>query len=373
MEICDYFVKIDKLLEDFKVYSSETILLEIKNNFYDVNNLIDNIEDSSNDLKSIKYSFHSKQAVFFGLLVKENDALKQEKKANEFEQFNSNIINDFSEWVVKDSVPSNCNDFENKFKSILKDLDPELINKSVLEEKFEIFVKILPDNYANYTALKNEFQTLNVIIQELSLSMYKMKKSSQEKHLQELKSIISNLFYSLRTQFIENVLICMNAQEILFGDLSLTEELINKRFRELALCFHSDHLKEKDKCNGDTALSLTNSLKEKLIKEIENKSKKIGEIAFYEERANSNWKKSLDFRYLIDKVWNKLTILNKNDYENLTCDEIENLRKNSLKLAYEDYRASCKIADKLNKLDKQVELRQHMALCRYALRDYVSA
>ena len=80
--------------------------------------------------------------------------------------------------------------------------------------------------------------------------MYKMKKSSQEKHLQELKSIISNLFYSLRTQFIENVLICMNAQEILFGDLSLTEELINKRFRELALCFHSDHLKEKDKCKN---------------------------------------------------------------------------------------------------------------------------
>ena len=52
------------------------------------------------------------------------------------------VVNDLSEFVVIDSVPSNCNDFENKFKSILKNLDSELINKSLLEKNFEILVKI---------------------------------------------------------------------------------------------------------------------------------------------------------------------------------------------------------------------------------------
>ncbi|RGB34886.1 hypothetical protein C1646_759988, partial [Rhizophagus diaphanus] len=71
--------------------------------------------------------------------------------------------------------------------------------------------------------------------------------------------------------------------------------------------------------------------------------------------------------------WDKLKVLNKDEIKEFSSEELEYFSASNGKLAYQEYRAACKIVDKDKQLKKQVKLRGSMALCLYVTNQYLEA
>ena len=86
------------------------------------------------------------------------------------------------------------------------------------------------------------------------------------------------------------------------------------------------------------------------------------------------WKVTIDYRNAATKgQCDKLKLLKKEDIKGYERNELENHSVTHGKLAYQEYRAACKIADKAKQLKKQVKIRGNMALCLYVSNNFLEA
>ncbi|RIB15214.1 hypothetical protein C2G38_2192943 [Gigaspora rosea] len=102
--------------------------------------------------------------------------------------------------------------------------------------------------------------------------------------------------------------------------------------------------------------------KKNLLADLENVSKSEGYLIFHENKANELWKRAIDYRNAAKSEWGKLKLFKKEDIEAFNPVELKSLSVDTGILAYQEYKAACQIADKMNQLQKQVKLRGYMAL-----------
>jgi hypothetical protein len=166
------------------------------------------------------------------------------------------------------------------------------------------------------------------------------------KRLGELKIIVEQKIYQIRVKFIESALVCSKPEEKLFDNLLLTEENINKRYKELSLCFHPDKthwLLEKHKSIGRQLFELTTKFRGNLLQEFEKVSFEKEKFVFHQEKGHYFWKVALDYQHAQKKQWHQLSLLKKEDIAHLSNNELNRLRLYHTKLAYEEQRTCCKI------------------------------
>lgn len=199
------------------------------------------------------------------------------------------------------------------------------------------------------------------------------------KCLEHLKLIANCIVYQTRVAFMRKVLASPQPELLLFDQvLLLTRENITKRYKELSLSFHHDKtqnwLLDKDKPIGRDLSALINQLKDKLIQKLQYKAGQIGsEFSFYQTKGDDFWKLTIDYQNASKKEWNKLKVLQKEEVEHFTPQELTDFKIYYSKLAYEEFRACCKIADQAKDIKNQISYRQNMALCLYLANQFLEA
>ncbi|CAG8701414.1 2590_t:CDS:2 [Rhizophagus irregularis] len=170
-----------------------------------------------------------------------------------------------------------------------------------------------------------------------------------------LKSLAVKAAYSKRLTFIYHALNSPNKKEILFSNTQFTEEEINKRFRELALYFHSDKmnrpntsiwLQETHKNLGTELFFVIIEFKDNLLNDLKKILQNEGYLTFHEKNANKLWKIAIDYRNAVKEQWSKLRLLRKEDIEEIPSEKLKSL---------------------------SIELRGNMALCLYISNKFIEA
>ncbi|CAG8514991.1 526_t:CDS:2, partial [Gigaspora rosea] len=185
---------------------------------------------------------------------------------------------------------------------------------------------------------------------------------------------VSQTVYSKKLDFIHNTLNSPNKKAILFSNILFIEGEINKRYRELASCFHPDRTKHSNTPNGlhsnDQYLGIElfriiTEIKEALLTDLKETSKSQGVLNFHEKNANEKFNIANDYRNTYKNNGNKLKILKIEDIKEIPIRELKRLSVSYGLLAHKEYRAACKVADSARELKKQIKLRGNMALCLY--------
>ncbi|CAG8800335.1 24639_t:CDS:10, partial [Gigaspora margarita] len=197
-------------------------------------------------------------------------------------------------------------------------------------------------------------ESLNVLIDEELIVLDQL--NNEDDDLKEFaNNLASQTVYSKRLDFIHNILNSPNKKAILFSNILFTEGEINKRYRELASCFHPDRttysnilngLHSNDQYLGIELFRIIIEIKEALLTDLETTSKSQGVINFYEKNANKNFNIANDYQ----------------DIKEIPSSELKRLSVSYGLLAHKEYRAACKVADVTRELKKQIKLRGIMAL-----------
>jgi patatin-like phospholipase/acyl hydrolase len=419
-QIENFFLEIENLIK-LNLQDETLNQSEVEQKFKEGKELIDKLEEDDEERHGLfRYKYHTTYANYLKTNGEVEKANKQEKLAKKFENFSENPegmdtyrtesrlfveatlenINqasnqeeenkeNFQETVEEelknlqgtlegnvidtirdtfklfDDVPKSFEDYKNivKYETILRRIADSPINESLID---------LEKSQTSNTSNENQKSTI----------INKENKQQMISSLEKLKSLANEAAYSKRVSFINCTLNSSNKREILFGNTLFTEEEINKRFRDLALYFHSDKtdrpntptwLQEKHKNLGDELFSFALKFKETLLNDLEEISQNEGYLTFHEKKANNLWKIAIDYRNAAKGQWDKLKVLSKEDIEELSSDELKIFCMNNGILAYQEYRAACKIADKTKQLKKQVQLRGNMALCLYISNKFIEA
>jgi hypothetical protein len=229
----------------------------------------------------------------------------------------------------------------------------------------------------------DEHQTSNTKeVENTSDHDFKSEKTNEKLFpLFHLRDLASKIAYSKRIGFMRDILNTPDKKEILFSNVVSTEEGINKRYRKLASYFHPDKtsglyiptvLQDEYKNLGTELFNYVLELKNSLLFDL-GESSKIGRLTFHEEKANEFWKIAIDYRNAHKAQWDKLKLLKKEDLEEIPSEKLQCASIDNAKLAYEEYRATCKLADKDKKLKSQIKLRGFMALCLYISNQFFEA
>ncbi|GBC52328.2 patatin [Rhizophagus irregularis DAOM 181602=DAOM 197198] len=280
--------------------------------------------------------------------------------------------------ILEDKVTEFFRNTFEKFNNVPKSFEDY---KNIVA--YEIILRKIADNPINESLIYLEnSQTKDTTSKDQKSKINKENKQQMISSLEKLKSLASKAAYSIRLAFIYHFLNSPNKKEILFSNTVFTEEEINKRFRDIALYFHSDKtsrpntptwLQEKHRNLGDELFNFTLKFKESLLEDLEGISQNEGYLTFHEKKANDLWKIAIDYRNAAKGQWDKLKVLNKDDVEKLSPDELKIVGIDNGILAYQEYRAACRIADKSKQLKKQVQLRGNMALCLYISNKFIEA
>ncbi|CAB4428228.1 unnamed protein product [Rhizophagus irregularis] len=210
-----------------------------------------------------------------------------------------------------------------------------------MPKTFEDYKDIVSNETFLHKMVNNPINESLIDLDEPQTSDTNKRSEDQTSRIKENKKLISSLnilkslaikaAYSKRLTFIYHALNSPNKKEILF------------KFKE----------------------NLLNDLKEILQNE--------GYLTFHEKNANKLWKIAIDYRNAVKEQWSKLRLLRKEDIEEIPSEKLKSLSKDNGVLAYQEYRAACKIADSTKNLKKQVELRRNMALCLYISNKFIGA
>ncbi|CAG8460495.1 11616_t:CDS:2 [Gigaspora rosea] len=202
-------------------------------------------------------------------------------------------------------------------------------------------------------------------------------------NLRSLKSLAHDVAYLKRIEFISVLSNSSNKRELLFGNVINTEEEINKRAKVLSTHFHPDktnntcsfELRGIYKSQCDALFIQILSFKEVLLNKLKSRctSSLDDDVNDYEKYGNECWQNAIDYNNASKRDWNKLKVLKKDDLMKFSDQELKNKSIYMAGLAYQQYRAACKIADKNNSLKKQVKLRGYMALCQYFVKNSLTA
>ncbi|PKY50150.1 hypothetical protein RhiirA4_446204, partial [Rhizophagus irregularis] len=280
--------------------------------------------------------------------------------------------------ILEDKVTEFFRNTFEKFNNVPKSFEDY---KNIVA--YEIILRRIADNPINESLIYLEDpQTKDTTGKDQKSKINKENKQQMISSLDKLKSLASKAAYSKRLAFIYHFLNSPNKKEILFSNTVFTEEEINKRFRDIALYFHSDKtsrpntpawLQEKHRNLGDELFNFALKFKESLLEDLEGISQNEGYLTFHEKKANDLWKIAIDYRNASKGQWDKLKVLNKDDIGELSPDKLKISCTDNGMLAYQEYRAACKFVDKSKQLKKQVQLRGNMALCLYISNKFVEA
>ncbi|CAG8477461.1 34416_t:CDS:2, partial [Racocetra persica] len=336
-----------------------------------------------------------------------NQPLKNKKVKEVNEQLKNEKVEEVNNLLKKfDEL------FESTSKSLINELtEPDLANKVIdgIKEIFEKLNRVITtfEGYGETIKYENYMCKLadNLISEKLifleasetsddSIGVGKLNhKPSKVKNistelldcLKNLKSLARDVAYLKRTEFISFVSNYSNKRELLFGNVINTEEEINKRARVLGSYFHPDRTKNSCcplglqgvyKSQGDELFKLIFGLKEHLLNKLTNRcaSEFEDDVNDYEKYGNDLWKITMDYHNASKGQWNKLRVLKEDDIKELSDEELKQESTYMGDLAYHQYRAACKIADKNKLLKRQVKLRGYMALCQYFVKkDFLTA
>jgi hypothetical protein len=78
------------------------------------------------------------------------------------------------------------------------------------------------------------------------------------------------------------------------------------------------------------------------------------------KKGNNLWKITVDYNNAAKGRWENLKLLDENDIKEIPSEKLKLFVVDYGMLAYQEYRAACKIADKAKQLKKQVELRENI-------------
>ncbi|UZO00384.1 uncharacterized protein OCT59_011518 [Rhizophagus irregularis] len=245
----------------------------------------------------------------------------------------------------------------------------ELINRIDDDDEYGLisfkWFNVISKSFEDYRNIVT-YETILLIDLNASLTSNTSNENRQQltSSLNILKSLASKSAYSNRLAFIYHTLNSQNKKEILFGNTIFTEEEINKRFRDIALYFHSDKtnrpntatwLQEKHQSLGaellNSALEFKKNLLNDLIVILQNK----GYMTFHENKAYKLWKITIDYHNAAKGQWKKLKLLNEDDIKEISSKKLKLFVVDSEMLAYQEYRAACKIADQAKLLKKQLK------------------
>ncbi|RIA98080.1 hypothetical protein C1645_186170 [Glomus cerebriforme] len=413
-QIENCFLEIENLIK-LRLQDKTLNQTEIEKKFKKGKQLIDSLEEEDDDEQHgiFRYKYHTTYANYLRISGEADKASKQEKLAKKFEIFfkkqriystyktNSRL---FMDSTLGDINQASNSEFQEAVAEGLKGIQ-SILEDSVIKsirQTFEQFDKIpktfenykeivthetilhkIADNTIHESLIDEQDQTSNINKQsEDQISKIKENRQQLIFSLNLLKSLASSAAYAKRLAFMFHVLNSPNKKEILFSNITFTEEEINKRFKDLALHFHSDKtnrpntptwLQEKHKNLGVELFNFALEFKEILLDDLEEVSRNEGYVIFHEKKANDLWKNAIDYRNAAKGQWDKLKILEKEDVEEFSSEKLKLFGVDYGILAYQEYRAACKIADKAKQLKKQVELRGNMALCLYISNKFIEA
>jgi hypothetical protein len=191
-----------------------------------------------------------------------------------------------------------------------------------------------------------------------------------------LKDLASKVVDSRRMEFMRYILDSPVKKKILFSNV-FTEEDINKRYKKLSLNFHPDKTSNlniptvtQDECKniGVELFKCILGIKESLFS-----SSKMDRLILHEEKGNEFWKIAIDYRNALKAKWDKLKLLKKEDLREISSEELKSASISNGQLAYKEYQAACKHADKDKQLKSQIKLRGYMALSLYISDQFLEA
>ncbi|PKK67527.1 hypothetical protein RhiirC2_751588, partial [Rhizophagus irregularis] len=389
---------------------------EIEQKFKEGKELIDKLEEDDEERHGLfRYKYHVTYANYLKVSGEVDKASKQEKLAKKFEKFSEKpeIIDIyrtesrlFAGATLGNIYQASNQEEENIHEAVEKELREikDILEDNVIEffrntfqqfnnlpksfedykniVAYEIILRRIADNPINESLIYLENSQTNDTSKDQKSKINKDNKQQMISSLEELKSLASKAAYSKRFVFIYHVLNSPNKKEILFSNTLFTKEEINKRFKDIALYFHSDKtnrlntptwLQENHRNLGDELFNFALEFKENLLDDLEGISQNEGYLTFHEKKANDLWKIAIDYRNASKGQWDKLKVLNKDDIEELSPDKLKISCMDNGMLAYQEYRAACKFVDKSKQLKKQVQLRGNMALCLYISNKFVEA
>ncbi|KAF0427120.1 hypothetical protein F8M41_006107 [Gigaspora margarita] len=328
------------------------------------------------------YKYHTTYYSYLRAIGDTENANKQERLAKRCEKFTNTRTEGTQFILYVNCVTSNdINQDNTNLKEILKELNkirPILENELVEINVVDKLISEMQLNFEKLNRITKTFEANNDSEEHENSSEIKNVSTELINHMRCLKLFAHETAYSKRIEFISCISDAPNKMEILFNNIVNTEEEINRRSRILSKWFHPDRTKNKDclfvlqeiyKTQGDELFKLILGFKEHLL----NKLKKSLELEDYENHGNELWKITIDYHNASKGQWNKLKLLKKDDIKELSS---ELLKQNSMlmgELAYHQYQAACKIADKAKILKRQVKLRGHMALCLYFTKKFLEA
>ncbi|CAB4472607.1 unnamed protein product [Rhizophagus irregularis] len=415
IQIENFFSEIENSIE-LELQDKTLNQPEIEKKFKEGKELIDKLEEDDEERHGLfRYKYHITYANYLKVSGEVDKASKQEKLAKKFKNFSEKpeIIDtyrtesrlfvgatlgnihqasnqeeeDIHEAVekelreIKDILDDNVIEFFRntfqQFNNLPKSFEDY---KNIVE--YEIILRRIADNPINESLIYLENSQINDTSKDQKSKINKVNKQQMISSLEELKSLASKVAYLKRLDFIYHVLNSPNKKEILFSNTLFTKEEINKRFKDIALYFHSDKtnrfntpiwLQENHRNLGDELFNFALEFKESLLDDLEGISQNEGYLTFHEKKANDLWKIAIDYRNASKGQWDKLKVLNKDDVEELSPDKLKISCMDNGMLAYQEYRAACKFVDKSKQLKKQVQLRGNMALCLYISNKFVEA
>ncbi|PKY50104.1 hypothetical protein RhiirA4_406124, partial [Rhizophagus irregularis] len=414
-QIENFFSEIENLIEH-QLQENIQDKSEVKKKFKEGKKLIDELEKDNEELyKLFKFKYHTTYASYLKTVGEVDTATKQQNLAKGYKNFDS-MESYKTKSILFTDAKLNLNQVPEE-KSLLEDIEKQLNNIQpilgdfVLESirrTFEQLLTKLPVTFKEYEKIVNYATHLNkttdALIYEgiISLEVPQNAETNEVEHLEHkikaivernknkqefidslknLKDLALEITYSRRIAFIQHVLNSSNKKEVLYSDTLFTEEEINKRSRKLASYFHPDKtnksntpnsLQDKHKNLGADIFKITQEFRDILLSELRVASNNEG-LNFHEKKANELWKITIDFRNAAKGQWDKLKVLKKDEIKEFSSEELENFSVSNGRLAYQEYRAACKIVDKDKQLKKQVKLRGSMALCLYVTNQYLEA
>ncbi|KAF0484186.1 hypothetical protein F8M41_023058 [Gigaspora margarita] len=405
-----FFSEIEKLIEFQLCNGIQIQEQEIKLKFVEGKALIDKLEEEDEEQYGFyKYRYHSTYASYLKAIDKIDEAAKQEKLLEKYKKFRPEKVDIDENQSIQFINAESDNQSSDSGKSQLEKSAREKLTKAqdifgeaVVEPIRKAFETLhdTPKTFESYQKLVNcensLCESLNVLIDEELIVLDQLNneddgQSNQSEIKQKMEKVrdrlivlkdleefannhVSQTVYSKRLDFIHNTLNSPNKKAILFSNILFMEGEINKRYRELASCFHPDRTKHSNTPNGlhsnDQYLGIELfriilKIKEALLTDLEETSKSQGVLNFHEKNANKNFNIANDYRNTYKNNGNKLKILKSEDIKEIPSRELKRLSVSYGLLAHKEYRAACKVADAARELKKQIKLRGNMALCLY--------
>ncbi|CAG8625928.1 9902_t:CDS:2 [Racocetra fulgida] len=421
-QIDDLFLEIETLIK-LQLKDNVQNNSEVEQKFKDAITLINEIEaDDEKQHGLYRYKYHSTYNSYLKTVGDLKNADKQEKLAKKFEKYSnthaevSPQFKLFTDVTTPNTVnqDQDCNlkikEIAEKLKNNLKDelTDTNLGDKFISEiqqifEKLngvtktfdgyletvncEIYLRKLADNLINEKLIileapqslancnnKEEFDNKSSKLENVNTELID--------YLKSLKFLAHEIAYSKRIEFISFFSNSSNKIEILFKNVINTEEEINRRARLIGSCFHPDRTKNPNcpfwlkgiyKSQGDELFKLISKFKEHLLNNLKTFSEPEDKISDYEKFGHDLWKITIDYHNASKGEWSKLKVLKEDEIKELSPESLKHKSMYMGELAYHQYRAACKVADKNKLLKKQVKLRGYMALCLYFTNKFLEA